>query len=483
MEFLSDYRDLIAFSTLLGLVIFNMRRHRKLRNSVQEMRRKANLSQKTVKEIIPKITALKKSLNEGDTKIKNLKASDTDRADEISELKKAINHRALARRVRNLSNSIDLIKLIPDKFVLINNAGQSNAAGRGGERQSEDAHNALCLKRGGNGEDLRPLSIENSGQTPPQNRNTWGNCPMFGFAQMYQQLLMDENALDADAGNRQLILVQTAQPAKGIDALAAGSQAFSHFKRSITRLGDMLGPKQQFHVGASLWTQGEQDCDMSRADYAQKLIALAQTFNDTAKGLNTQRANHVLLTWQVCSTGFPVALAQLDASAHPQIYLSGPSYQFDYEDDVHLTSRGLDGVGALYGLAWKRLYVDKTPWEPLRPVGASVFGKTVILSFNKGSLEFDTDQVPEQPDFGFSASVKGTAVPLDKVTVINGNQVKITFKKTIPQNTVIAYGATPAVGKGPYLGGAGNLRDKQGEVIKFGQEPLHNWCVLFEWQL
>lgn len=504
MEFLESYKEIIAISILFCLIIFSMRRLRKLANALSEVRRKANMSQRRIKDIISKIAEINTAGQKRDTQIQHLKTvaedsagqidelkeavkeqakAETVSAGEIADLKKAINHRALLRRMQNLSGNIDLLKLLPDKFVLINNAGQSNGAGRGAPRQTEDPHNALCLRRGGNGEEVLPLSIRNSSQTPAKNRQSLGNCPMFAFAQMYQQLLMEENGLPEDAGGRQPILVQTSQPAKGIEELGPGSPAFSHFKRAITRLPALLGPKQPFLVGATLWTQGEQDRDMPRDDYARKMVNLAEEFNKTVRRTNDQGADHLLLTWQVCSSGLPVALAQLDATRHPKIFMSGPSYQFDYDDDLHLTSNGLDGVGALYGLAWKRLYVDKTTWEPLKPVGSSVFGRTVILSFNKDILAFDTEGVPAQPDFGFSARVKGVAIALDNVVIINGNQVKITFKKAVPQNTVIAYGATPAVGKGPYLGGAGNLRDTQGAVVKFGQEPLHNWCVLFEWQL
>jgi hypothetical protein len=162
--------------------------------------------------------------------------------------------------------------------------------------------------------------------------------------------------------------------------------------------------------------------------------------------------------------------------------LSGPSYQFEYDDAVHINSAGLDEVGALYGLAWKRLYVDKENWEPLRPINSSVFGKTVILTFNKSHLKFDTTGVPEQSNFGFTAAVSNESVPIKGVRIINSNQVKITFEKTVPQNAVVRYGAIPAIDKGSYQGGAGNLRDNQGDAIKFRDNPLHNWCVLFEWE-
>lgn len=457
-----------VFFVFLVLTSVNSIRLRSIRKAMEPIGRKARRANKVVNELLPELGDFKKATSNTNAKVR--------------ELEKSINERSLTRKVNRINSSFELAKLIPDKFVLINNAGQSNGAGRGQERKSDNPFNALCLKRGGNGTSLLPLTIKNSGQVSLQERNDLGNCPMFGFAEMYQSLLVRENGLSDDAGQRKLIFVQTAKAAQGIDDLNQTSKAFFHYKRAITKVGELLEPKQSFLVGATLWTQGEHDRKMSRTEYTEKLIALTDCFNTTAHSLNDQKVDHTLITWQVCSSGFAIALGQLDATSHDQIVLSGPSYQFEYDDAVHINSAGLDEVGALYGLAWKRLYVDNENWEPLRPINSSVFGKTVILTFNKSHLKFDTTVVPEQSNFGFTAAVSNKSVPIKGVRVINSNQVKITFEKTVPQNAVVRYGATSAIGKGPYQGGAGNLRDNQGDAIKFRDNPLHNWCVLFEWE-
>jgi hypothetical protein len=403
---------------------------------------------------------------------------------DLHDLSKMTNRRKLERRIMEAIKRDSISKDIPDNFVLVNNAGQSNGAGRGGQRVNDDSFNALCLRRGGNGDKIAPLTIANSGQKSLQeNRNNWGNCPMFGFAEMYQHLLISENDIPSDAGKRQLVCVQTSKPATGIAELGRESHPFFHFKRSISRLKIILGEKQPFLVGVTLWTQGENDSGMSRQDYTSALIEQAEDFNETAHLCNQQDADHKLITWQVCSVSTSIALAQLDATAHPQIFLSGPSYQFDYDDEVHLNSIGSDMVGALYGLAWKRIYVDKVGWEPLKPISSSVYGNTIVLSFNKPHLQIDTDVVPKQPKFGFSAIANGVRVRIETITLINNNQIKIVLNEKVQQGTVIRYGATQAVGKAPYIGGAGNLRDTQGEKVKFRQTSLDNWCVLFEWEL
>jgi hypothetical protein len=269
----------IANNLFFGVVLVIMTmtfvifiRLRKLSKGIDPIRRNARRANKVVNELLPEVGDFKKA-----TAMTNAK---------VRELEKSVNERSMTRRVSRINSSLELAKLIPNRFVLINNAGQSNGAGRGQDRKSEDSFNALCLKRGGNGTHLLPLTIENSGQVSLQKRNDLGNCPMFGFAEMYQSLLVKENNLSNDAGKRQMILVQTAQAAKGIADLDQNSRAFFHFKRAITKTGELLGPKDSFLAGATLWTQGEHDIKMGRTEYTEKLISLADSFNNTAHSLN-----------------------------------------------------------------------------------------------------------------------------------------------------------------------------------------------------
>ena len=70
------------------------------------------------------------------------------------------------------------------------------------------------------------------------------------------------------------------------------------------------------------------------------------------------------------------------------------------------------------------------------------------------------------------------------MTILNGNQVKVTCAEPIGDGFTIRYGDNAAAGRADsYTGGCGNLRDSAGDVESFDGMPLHNWSVLFDWEI
>lgn len=372
------------------------------------------------------------------------------------------------------------------ELIYFNNTGQSLAEGPGGP---------ITLTQ-----DFDNIGFPAAGAVSPSSYSalTVANCsnlgvqepPLFGALGNIKTLLAAENGLVYTAHKYQLLGADNSHGSYSITALNKGNALYSAAISQAAAAASIAATENRTCIaGAVFWTQGEADAAMSIATYQAALTTLASDYNTDLKAATGQSQTVHFITYQTGSAtaNRNVAQAQLAASvAVANIHLACAMYVFNYQDSQHVDATGSKWLGGYYGLVYKRVAIDGVTWSPIRPISSVKSGKFANVKFNVmvKPLVLDTTQVPAQPQGGFTlVDAGGSDIPITSVSVSSPDTVKIVANTTIPVGAKLRYGFNPAIGKGAYTGGAGNLRDCQGDVATYLSHRLDNWCVIFEFAL
>ena len=309
-----------------------------------------------------------------------------------------------------------------------------------------------------------------------------GEWPGLGCAAAIRRALLRDNNLSYEAIKSTVVIANNAVGGSPIANLVRGTAPYASGIAQATALAALTG--QTAGVLAVIFGQGESDVGTDPAVYRAKLIQLAADYDADLRAATGQSRRVRMVCYQLGTESRSIALAQLDAALSSDLLrMVGPMYQFDYYDGLHINSVSSRRLGAYYGEAVKAIAIDNGDWQPLRPISAHVLGNTIVLTFNKSGLVFDDVLVPAQPGQGFHVQTSALdTVPIVAVEVRNSNQVRIACATAPAADWVVQYGVE-AVGKAPYFGRAGNLRDSAGDRRLIAGWPLHNWAVCFDWAL
>lgn len=316
-----------------------------------------------------------------------------------------------------------------------------------------------------------------------------GESPMYGTLGFIKDRIAAENGITYTKNDYQLAACNNAYSGYSITALNKGTTPYTLAMSQVQAAHDIaVAAGKTMSYAAVTWTQGEADTAMAKATYKAHLIQLAKDYDADGRAITGQGTPVRFITYQCATANVAnIAQAQLEASNEcPLITLACPMYQFDYGDTQHVDSTSAKWLGGYYGLAYKRLVIDGQDWKPLQPVAHAVLGSTIDLVFNKSGLVLDTTLVPAQTNYGFSVKDgSNVAQTISSVVLIAPNRVRITVSGTPAAGWSVQYGNNSASGKSPFVGGCGNLRDSQGDVITYAaiSKPMHNWCVIFNYTI
>jgi hypothetical protein len=121
-------------------------------------------------------------------------------------------------------------------------------------------------------------------------------------------------------------------------------------------------------------------------------------------------------------------------------------------------------------------------WVPLYPSNVVRAGAVITITFsgNVGSLVFDTLNVVDPGNYGFSYTDDSASATVSSVALQGDNQVVVTLNATpTGANKKVRYGFNGATEGGPITGRRGCLRDQDPEASPNGNS-LVNWSVYFE---
>lgn len=316
-----------------------------------------------------------------------------------------------------------------------------------------------------------------------------GESPMYGALGNIKELINRENGISYLTNDYQLAACNNAHSGYSITQL---NKTTAPYIASISQIQSAyniaLAQGKTMGFTALLWTQGEADGTQSIETYKANLKQLINDYNTDAKAITNQLTDAIMICYQ--TTNYPlfsVSQAQLQASNETaNIYMATPIYFMTFGDSLHIDKTSEKWLGGYYGLVYKRVVIDKKEWKPLQPIFHTINGKVISLFFNKSGLVWDTTIVPIQPNYGFDVvNGSGVSMNISNVNIINENTVAITMSSTPVSGWAIRYGATAAVSMSPFAGGAGNLRDSQGDTLTYQaiNKPMHNWCVVFSYSI
>src|SRR5262249_29942100 len=148
-----------------------------------------------------------------------------------------------------------------------------------------------------------------------------------------------------------------------------------------------------------------------------------------------------------------------------RVVLVGPKYHLPYGDGLHLTNEGYRHLGEDFAKVYRRVVLERQPWEPLRPSLIVRDGATIEVSFFVPAppLVFDTSLVSDPGHYGFSYVEDGPSVPtIVDISLVAPDKVRIRLDAAPTgsnRRLRYAYSGVLGVGAGPRTGPRGNLRD------------------------
>lgn len=309
--------------------------------------------------------------------------------------------------------------------------------------------------------------------------------------------------LGADAHQpHDILLSNHASGAKSYWQLKKGTKYYANGMAQVTagfEIAKKLG--KSYVVRGVTTVHGESDHADKSTHYAQDLLEWQTDYEHDVQAITGQTEPVPMFETQISSwtkmmggtETSAIPMAQLEAHLQSRakgragVVLVGPKYHLPYSGDgVHLSMEGYRQMGEDYAKAYKRVVIDRQPWEPLRPIHVSREGAVITVKFVVPAppLALDTTLVTDPGHYGFEFfDAAGTTTPaISKVEIEGPDTVKITLEhEPTAENRRIRYAYTAArhLKAGPTTGPRGNLRDSDATKSRSGKR-LYNWCIHFD---
>jgi hypothetical protein len=384
---------------------------------------------------------------------------------------------SLEERVEVLEGGQNGTKGLPFDFNLILGVGQSLMEGSytsGLASQTPittvQEYNTIGFKGRVNLNAVNPATVST---TQIGSRGEWSGL---GCAAYLKQLISEEKGIDPNSGN---VIVLTNEGSSGapIDQISKGGSRGT-FELGITKAGQLAAlTSENSGAIAEIFMQGEANQAGDLESYKDLLNTLIEDYANDLRVATGQTLKPKLYSYQL-STFRPMALAHYEASEeNPNMILACPMYQFSYYDSLHIDAQSERLVGAYFAKAIYDTVVNGVSFEPLKPLSVDFYGNKIVITFNKKGLYLDEVLIPLQTDYGFNFSGGN----ITGVSIKNRSQVVLTVDSLPQVGDVVGYGNS-ILNSSPQAGFSGNLRDNNGVVNVFDGFPLHNWCVLFDYE-
>jgi hypothetical protein len=346
-------------------------------------------------------------------------------------------------------------------------------------------------------EPIRPYGIYNPPGAYPGN--IFGETPHAAMANQITSLVREASGKDYVTAH-----TVVGESGQGIDALRKGAvdagysgrayEATLFEVKAIKRLAQE--ESKTYGVGAIIITHGERDS--GNTNYANDLHTLWSDYNKDIKAITGQNQSIPLFTTQQHSSGTSGTSASMLAQwkvgvDYPgDVICVGPNYQHTYASDgIHMTAKGYEELGELYGKVYYEKVVLGRDWHPLQPKSVERNGRVITVNFHVPAppLVWDTTlSGPNQSTLtewkngkGFEVYTQSSKIAISSVE-ISGNSVKITCANDLPTTGLkVGYAFTGGGTKrtnGTYRWGLLRDSDSYKGIMTGTMHP--NFCVSFE---
>ena len=337
---------------------------------------------------------------------------------------------------------------------------------------------------------LDPLVEETVYATSEQTTHC-GETPCTAQTDIIKQLLLSENGLDTTDVKYQIFSASPGMGNKSFEELAKGTVYYQRLIDVITTANTLArADNKVFVVPAISWVQGKSTNNDST--YYDLLGDLQADLDEDIKEITGQTVDVKLIVWQaVFGNTTPKRFYDRYVYAsekYPNVICSGTFYNFDHvaNNNLHLTAKSQDWLGAQLGIAYKRTIIDGEKFIPLKPKKVEVYGNIAYLDFYVPvkPLVFDTTLVASISNYGFQIfDNSDTEKTITSVSIVAPDRIKIVCADTIATTDHIVYGGNGGSDYSPTTGKRGNLRDSQPIIYtNHNNDDLHcyNWCVVFD---
>lgn len=305
-----------------------------------------------------------------------------------------------------------------------------------------------------------------------------------GAMMMYYQLL-EADGYDVD--NHQVLISAGGRSGKKISEMMKGDVWYPRMALDLTHgplVAKAANATSAFNGIFMMIGSNDQDAGTAAEDFIANARLLRQQIAADATAGRSQPHAVPMLFSQTAPRGssYPtitLAIRELH-KRDPLIFSVGPSYQFDYTDNVHMTNESYRWRGAHFGWWLYRIFKGERP-EPMQPVAIIATGNAVQVRFNY-PVEIDTTWMSDPGNYGFQVfDDEGDEIDIDSVTKIQPDMVEIVCDAEIPSGSTLGYAIQPGGSKSGRTGRRGNIRDNSTLIFAPGvlDLPMHNWCEVF----
>lgn len=258
----------------------------------------------------------------------------------------------------------------------------------------------------------------------------------------------------------------------------------------------------EFYVPAICWMQGESDIrEYTKENYKETLKQLHADLNRAVKVITHQKDDVHLICYQTNAVSIADKFNPLDydciemkpsqaivdfINEDSLFDASGPTYPYNFmREYLHIDAIGQQHIGYLDAITVMNIIRGNNKTYGLIPQSVTSEDNDVVVKFHVPCppLVLDTVNVKYADHFGFSVINKDGEDIISEVS-LEGDNVRLSCNKS-PMNCKVRYAVNGEKMKSGRLHGPrGNLRDSQGEVVKFTIEdktyPVYNWAYQFD---
>lgn len=246
----------------------------------------------------------------------------------------------------------------------------------------------------------------------------------------------------------------------------------------------------EFFVPAICWMQGESDIvEYPDYDYKEYFHRMYNNLNTDIKYITHQNDDIRIICYQTSTitkglyykpnnydaTEPRTPTAQMELIRDDTlIWASGPTYPYNFiNESLHIDAKGQKSIGLLAAKSALGIFRKEKRNIGLVPLSYKVDGNDIRICFNVPCppLSLDTVNVRKAENYGFNVIRKENVDIVSSITIAQDSVVILC--KESPIGCKLRYGVNGIYWLGGRKQGArGNLRDSQ--------EPLPNWCLIFE---
>lgn len=343
-----------------------------------------------------------------------------------------------------------------------------------------------------------------------QVQGSHGETPNGGRVARFVQVLRDKHGKSLRDAGLAILCSSAGKDGQVISALQKGSTYYTRIVNQVTK-GKALATAAgyTYRLAGIFFDQGQWDSATAVATY---LAALQQLQTDLQADLRAitggAEAVRFFLTTPWWNSGLSApyshpgsTLAHLEAhAADPSKFiLVGPPYQQNTIDGTHWPAFESGLAGAYGAEAYIEEIIYGGRWQCVEPLSVDVSGAVVTIRFScpGGQLVFDTRQVRQATNYGFSCTDRsGAPYTISSGPAIVGtDRVQITLSGAPASGLRVKYAdLTTQQSTWGYVGplrraygNRGNLRDNSGDLAggvyrhpSNRHAPMHRWCVQFD---